>query len=118
MTRTARPFRRDDGRPPWSVLAHSLISPNVRHQRWEPAAADGGIATGLNGWLPSAEWRGWVSFDVIPSPGNKGRGPLFIVLGIHSQPKTGSDGKSVSLTKSGIVLFEEGDQRSEEHTSE
>ena len=28
---------------------------NGKHQRWEPAATDARFATGLNGWLPSAE---------------------------------------------------------------
>jgi len=30
------------------------------HQRWEPAAERSRIVTHLTGWLPSAEWCGWL----------------------------------------------------------
>ena len=42
---------------------------NDQHQRWEPAAADAGIAVTLNGWLPSAECCGWamvVEIQMLP----------------------------------------------------
>jgi hypothetical protein len=32
----------------------SLTPLNDQHQRWEPAAGAAGIASDLNGWLPSA----------------------------------------------------------------
>ena len=34
------------------------VRTNDEHQRWEPAAADTGIASNLNGWLPSAGCSG------------------------------------------------------------
>src|SRR5438034_4586201 len=40
--------------------------PNVRHQRCEPAAKAACNATDMNGWLASAEWRGWRSYH-LPS---------------------------------------------------
>ena len=35
-----------------------MMTPNDQHQRWEPAAKDSRIVTGLDGWLPSAECCG------------------------------------------------------------
>jgi len=37
----------------------ACVLANDHHQRWEPAAEDSRIVTGLNGWLPSAAWNGW-----------------------------------------------------------
>ena len=34
------------------------FTPNAQHQRRKPAEAERRIQTGLNGWLPSAEWCG------------------------------------------------------------
>ncbi len=41
---------------------------NVQHQRWEPAAADTGIGSELNGWLPSAECCGSARMSPEPPP--------------------------------------------------
>src|ERR1043166_3765419 len=41
------------------MVAKALMTPNDQHQRWEPAAADAGMVSDLNGWLPSAECCGW-----------------------------------------------------------
>jgi hypothetical protein len=56
----------------WLWCVHSL---NAEHQRWEPAAADAGIGSELNGWLPSAECSGSATRSCessqMPNPRNK-----------------------------------------------
>ena len=58
----ARQGERSFGRFKWSVAefmaGRENYIPNVRHQRWEPAAEDARIVSGLAGWLPSAVCRG------------------------------------------------------------
>jgi len=48
-----------------------IMFPNDHHQRWELTASDVGIATDLNGWLPSAAWCGYAAWSFL---GWNGRG--------------------------------------------